>query len=236
MNSNLNNGFSAEPSPHLSNTFQCNPINSELTSDSRHQPIETLKDTTSPPIAISSPSFAHQFPSSLSRTSSMSDRDRIDSPLPMMPNFVRSPTQRTNEHFSPLAKTNSILASKSPPPMEPNMTIPRTDEFTPRISNLNYGYAQEPTIATLEHQRIDHHRANVSPQMLHFQQIEDRMVDQLNELYKATLMMNQQDTTQVQRPEHDDIDRNNRTYLQQQHQQQQQHHEPVYNPSEFILQ
>lgn len=99
------------------------------------------------------------------------------------------------------------------------MTIPRNDEFTPRISNLNYGYAQEPTIATLEHQRIDHLRQNVSPQMLHFQQIEDRMVDQLNELYKATLMMNQRDTPQ--RQEHEEVDRNNQTYLQ---------HEPVYSP------
>lgn len=236
-NSNLNNGFSAEPSSHHSNPFQCLPINNETTkSDSLHQPIETL-NTTSPP--ITSPSFVQQqFSPSLSRTSSMSDRDRItDSPLPMMPNFVRSPTQRTSEHFSPLAKTNSILASKSPPPMEPNMTIPRHDEFTPRISNLNYGYAQEPTIATLEHQRIDHRRTNASPQMIHFQQIEDRMVDQLNELYKATLMMNQRDTTQ--RQEHDDVDRSNQTYLQQQQQQhqqlqqQQQHHEPVYNPGKF---
>lgn len=194
----------------------------------------------SPPIAISSPSFAHQFsPLSHSRTSSISERD---SPLPMMPNFVRSPPPhavmsatmtRNIDNFCPLAKTNSILASKSPPPMEQTMTIPRNDEFTPRISNFNYGYPQphpqahpqpEPTIATLEHQRIEHIRQNVvSPQMLHFQQIEERMVDQLNELYKATMMMhtNQRDTPQ-RTLEHDEVDRINQTYLQQQ--------EPIYNP------
>lgn len=111
------------------------------------------------------------------------------------------------------------------------MTIPRNDEFTPRISNFNYGYPQphpqpEPTIATLEHQRIEHLRQNVvSPQMLHFQQIEERMVDQLNELYKATMMMhtNQRDAPQ-RTLEHDEVDRINQSYLQQ--------HEPIYNPGE----
>lgn len=106
------------------------------------------------------------------------------------------------------------------------MTIPRNDEFNaPRLSN--YGYAQaEPTIATLEHQRIDHHRQNVSPQMIHFQQIEERMVDQLNELYKATMMIrDQRDTGPPQRlPEHDEVDRINQTYLQQ--------NEPIYNAGE----
>ncbi|XP_055299890.1 dual specificity mitogen-activated protein kinase kinase hemipterous-like isoform X2 [Sitodiplosis mosellana] len=231
-NSKLSNGFNTEPQPSQSNPFQCNEPSDS--SNSLHKPSETKlnESMSSMPIAISSPSFAHQFSPILSRTSSISERD---SPLPMMPNFVRSPphvaaimsssTTRNIDNFSPLEKTNSILASKSPQPtMEQTMTIPRNDEFTPRISNLNYGYPQpEPTIATLEHQRIEHLRQNVSPQMLHFQQIEERMVDQLNELYKATMMMhtNQRDTPQ-RTLEHDEVDRINQPYLQQQ--------EPIYNP------
>lgn len=238
-NTKLSNGFNTEPTPPShSNPFQCNePLDSSL---NLQKPSETkLNESMSPPIAISSPSYAHQFSPSLSRTSSISERD---SPLPMMPNFARSPphvatvmsTQRNIDNFSPLGKTNSLLASKSPPlpaqSMEPTMTIPRNNEFTPRISNLNYGYSQpEPTqIATLEHQRIEYLRQNVSPQMLHFQQIEERMVDQLNELYKATMMMhtNQRDTP-PRTLEHDEVDRINQPYLQQ--------HEPIYNPGEFFL-
>lgn len=237
-NIKISNGFNAEPQPSNSNPFQHNLIHHEpiKTECLQKHHSETVKESTSPPIAISSSTFAHQFsPSSLSRTSSMSERDHItESPLPMMPNFVRTTTLQSSarnvDNFSLIAKTNSMLASKSPPPpplMELTaMTIPRNDEFTPRIGNLNYGYPQpEPSIATLEHQRIDHFRQSVSPQMLHFQQIEERMVDQLNELYKATMLIhsNQQETPQLER---DEIDRTSQPYLQ---------HEPVYNQGQYHL-
>lgn len=98
------------------------------------------------------------------------------------------------------------------------MTIPRNNEYTPRLSN--YGYAPaEPTIPQLD--RVDPLRPNVSPQMLHFQQIEERMVDQLNELYKATMMMHANQHETRQRPEPDQVDRSNPPYVQ---------HEPIYNP------
>lgn len=217
INSNKSNGFNIESKP-----FQ---INNES-----HNKSDIQLDNQITAIIPSSGSFAHQFsPTNLSRTSSMSDRDRItDSPLPM-PNFTRNQNQH-RDNFSP----NLILASKSSPPQQndPTTIIPRNDEFTPRINNLNYPY-QEPTIATLEHQRIDHLRQNVSPQMIHFQQIEDRMVDQLNELYKATMMIHA--NQQPQRIEQDECDRINQPYVQQQQQQpQQQQHEPLYNPGELL--
>lgn len=251
----LSNGFTAETQPSNSNPFQCHAIGNEPTStatmaatmvvaNGQHKPNDTHAEMSrSPPIAISSPSFAHQFSPSLSRTSSMSDRDHItESPLPMMPNFLRSPLQssaRSADNFSPLPKLNPLLA-KSPPPMEPTMTIPRTtDEFSPRISNFHFGYPTpqpqpqpDPTIAT-EHQRIDQHLRQttvVSPQMIPFQQIEERMASQLNELYKATMLMHTNQRDLAQRPEHDEVDRINQQqqpYVQQQPQQQ---HEPIYNP------
>lgn len=253
INTKLSNGYNTEPLPQSSshsNPFQCNESldNSSnpkcLQKSSEMKLNESMSSATLLPalplpqssIAISSPSYAHQYSSSnLSRTSSISERD--SSPLPaMMPNFVRSPphvaaitsatitTQRNHhDNLNPLAKT--ILTSKSPP-LQMDSIIPRQDEFTPRINN--YGY-QEPIIATLEHQRIEHLRHNVSPKMLNFQQIEERMVDQLNELYKATMMMhtNQRDTPQ-RTAEHDEVDRINQTYLQQ--------HEPIYNNQGWFIQ
>ncbi|XP_031633797.1 dual specificity mitogen-activated protein kinase kinase hemipterous-like isoform X2 [Contarinia nasturtii] len=218
-NSKLSNGFTvADPSSQQSsNPFQCN---NETTSQHRTE-TNTNTETTSPAIV-------HQFSPSLSRTSSISEHD---SPLPMMPNFARSPPLQTrNGGYSTLANSNSIVASKSPPSqIESTMTIPRNDEFNvTRLSNYGYTHA-EPMIATLEQQRIDHHRQNVSPQMIHFQQIEERMVDQLNELYKATMMIhaNQRDTGTPRLVEHDEVNRINQTYLQQ--------HEPIYNPAPHNL-
>lgn len=228
----LSNGFNAETQPSNSNPFQRNAISMDPSTTAavaadgqQHKPIETQHAE----LSMSPPSFAQQFSPSLSRTSSMSDRDRItESPLPMMPNFLRSPLQssgRSVENFSPLPKLNPLLvASKSPPAMmEPSMTIPRNDEFSPRISNFNYGYGQPEPILAPEHQ----FRQAVSPQMLHFQQIEEKMVDQLNELYKATMMMHANQRDAQQRPELEEVDRINQQPYGQ--------HEPIYNPGMYDL-
>lgn len=135
--------------------------------------------------------------------------------------FVRSPLQssiRTNDTVSPLLKATAI-PTQSSPPLEP-----RNDKFIQGLDHLNYDYMQSDSpIVTLEHQRIDHHNTqSTSPQMLHFQQIEERMVDQLNELYKATMLIhsNPRDAP-PHRVEHDEIQQMNQHFLPR---------EPTFNP------
>lgn len=222
-NAKISNGFNTELQPSKLNPFQSNKINeNESTSSDIKQP--KLDETAiiksmSPPIPISSSSYGQQFTPNLSRKSSMNERDRAtESPLPIMPGgFVGSPLQSTIRNidtFDPLLKTNPIQPPKSSPPIEPSLIIPRNDEFTPRIGHLNYDYCQSETpIVTLEHQRIDHHRQSTLPQMLHFQQIEERMVDQLNELYKATMLIHSNQRETPQRLDHGEIQQINQSYL-----------------------
>lgn len=237
-NTKISNGFNAEPQPPSnSNPFQHTLINNNgpiHTSDSQHKstPIatESIASSTIPITSPPLPSYLPQYSPSVSQTSSTMSERITDSPLPMMPNFMRSPLQtslRNVDSFSPLVKVNPVLAAKSPPPMEPTISIPRNDEFATRIGNLNYNYQQTETpIATLEHQRIDHLRQPVSPQLLQFQEIQEietRMVDQLNELYKATMLIhsNQRETPPPRR-EHEEVELINKPYLQ---------HEPTYSNS-----
>lgn len=230
VNAKISNGFNTELQPNKSNPFQNSIINENesITSDRKQQQHldETAIKTISPPIPISSSSYSQQFSPSLSRKSSMNERDvTTDSPLIIMPgSFVGSPLQssiRNNDSFEPLLKSIATQHSKSSPSNEPPLVIPRTDEFTPRVAHLNYDYCQSETpIVTLEHQRIDHHRQTTSPQMLHFQQIEERMVDQLNELYKATMLIHSNQRETPQRLDRDEIQQINQTHLK---------HEPVVN-------
>lgn len=222
-----NNGFNADQIQlSHSNPFQTNLIDNELITnlDGQHKSNETTIESTSPPTAISSPSkFIQQFSPSLSRTSSMSERDHItETQLSKLPNIGRAPLQssyRNVENFSSLAKLNPVLTSSTPPPPPLSSTI--TDEFTPQIGKLNYDYSQsEIPIATLEHQRIDHLKHPTSPQMLHFQEIEDRMVCELNELYKATMLIHSNPRDPPQRLEQNDIQQMNQPLMQ---------HEPTYN-------
>lgn len=227
-NTTINSGYNAERTQaNNSNPFQNNIINNETTNlDGSHKLNETPKESISPPIVTSSSSFHQQYSPSVSQTSSISDRDIVtESPLPIMPNIGRGSLRssyRNFENISPLAKINPILTSKSPPSMEvPSTSIPHNDEFPQRTGQLNYDYTQsEIPIATLDQQRIENFKQPVSSQMIHFQEIEDRMVNQLNELYKATMLIhsNQRDTPQ--RLEQSDIQQNNQPYLQ---------HEPIYN-------
>lgn len=208
-----------------------------LQQQQQHKHDESTIKPMSPPIPISSSSYSHQqFSPNLSRKSSMNERDGAvtESPLPIMPvggngsSFVDSPLRssiRNTDSFDPILKTIPTQPPpKSSPSIEPPLVIPRTDEFTPRIGHhLNYDYCQSETpVVTLEHQRIDHHRQTTSPQMLHFQQIEERMVDQLNELYKATMLIhsNQRETPPAQRLDHDEIQQINQSYIK---------HEPALN-------
>lgn len=232
MNAKISNGFNTELQPNKSNPFQNSIINANesIASDNQqqhhHHLDETAIKTISPPIPISSSSYSQQFSPSLSRKSSMNERDvTTDSPLPIVPgSFVGSPLRssvRNNDSFEPLLKSIATQHSKSPPSNEPPIVIPRNDEFTPRVGHLNYDYCQSETpIVTLEHQRIDHHRQTTSPQMLHFQQIEERMVDQLNELYKATMLIHSNQREAPQRLDRDEIQQINQTYLK---------HEPAVN-------
>lgn len=213
-NTKISNGFNAESQPNHSNPFQQNKLidNEPITSNIHHHRLNEIAiKSTPPPIAISSPSFVQQFSPNVSQTSSMCERDRItESSLPMMPNFMRNQLQPSMR--------SSVLAPKSPPLMEPSVCIPNNDEFTPRIGNSNYDYPQtDISIATSEHQRIEHPRQSVSPQMIQFQEIqeiEERMVDQLNELYKATMLINSNQRESSQRREHDEIEQINKSYLQ----------------------
>lgn len=233
VNAKLSNGFNTELQPTKSNPFQNSKINehdeSIAASPNQHQHLnETAIKSMSPPIPISSSSYSQQFSPNLIRRSITNEHDgATESPLPMMAGgFVGSPLRssvRNNDSFDPLLKAiPSLQTTKSSPAIEPPpLVIPRNDEFNPRIGHLNYDYCQSETpIVTLEHQRIDHHRQTTSPQMLHFQQIEERMVDQLNELYKATMLIhsNQQETPQ--RLDRDDIQQINQSYLK---------HEPTLN-------
>lgn len=218
----MSNGFNSELHTSRSNPFQISKFNGDESIASEiHQSNldETVKKSMSPP--ISSSSFGQQFSPNMNRKSSINEHDRVTKgPLSKIPGgFVRSPLQssiRDNDTFNPLSKTYSIQAPKSLPPMEPPSAIPCNDEFTSRIGHLNYDYAQSETpIVTLEHQRIDHHSRQItSPQMLHFQQIEERMVDQLNELYKATMLIHSNQQENPQRLEHDEKQQINQPYLQ----------------------
>lgn len=222
-NAKLSNGFNTELQPIKSNPFQSNKIheNESIASDIQQPKLdETAIKSMSPPIPILSSSYGQQFSPNLSRKSPMNERDRAtESPLPMMTGgFVGSPLQlsiRNIDTFDPILKTNPInQPPKSSPSIEPPLVILRNDEFTTRIGHLNYDYCQSETpIVTLEHQRIDHHRQTTSPQMLHFQKIEERMVGQLNELYKATMLIHSNQREPPQRLDHDEIQQINQSYL-----------------------
>lgn len=242
VNAKISNGFNTElQQPSKSNPFQNSKINEHesIASDNHQQQQHNLDETAiktsmSPPIPISSIAYSQQFLPNLSRQSSMNEHDgATESSLPIMPGggFVGSPLRSSirnnNDSFDPLLKTIATQPTKSSSSIEPPLAIPRNDEFTPRIGNLNYDYSQSETpIVTLEHQRIDHHRQTTSPQMLHFQQIEERMVDQLNELYKATMLIhsNQRETPHP-RLDHDEIQQINQSYLK---------HEPTLNQGKFF--
>lgn len=227
----ISNGFNAELQPSKTNPFQTHKVyaGETIASDGFQQSKrdEILMKPMSPPIAITSSSYGQEFSPNLCRKSSMNERvQAIESPSLVIgqSGFVCSTLQssiRNIDALKPLVQTNTIQPTKTSPPLEA-----QNDTFTPRMNHLNYDYMQSETpIVTLEHQRIDHHNTqSTSPQMLHFQQIEERMVDQLNELYKATMLIhsNQRDTPL--RLENDEIQQINHHYLQR---------EPAFNPGSY---
>lgn len=229
--SNINiqtNGFNAALQPSETNPFQISRFiddDEPIASDNQQSRLdETIMKSMSPPNAISSSSsYGQQFSPHLNRKSSLNEYDRAPkNPLSILPGgFVRSPLQSSIQNsvtLNHLLKSTPVQASKSSPPMEPPPSvIPRNDEYTnSRIGHLDYDYAQSETpIVTLEHQRIDHHNRQVtSPQMLHFQQIEERMVDQLNELYKATMLIHSNQQEKPQQIEHNEVHQYNQSYPQ----------------------
>lgn len=223
-----NNGLNAELQPSKTNPFHSNKINvgESIASDSFRQSKleETSMKPISSPIAISSSLYGRQFSPNLSRKSSMNERDHnIESQSPMISgSFVRSPLQTSIRNIETV--NHAIQSTNSSPPVEP-----RNEKFIQTIDQLNYDYMQSETpTVTLDHQGTDHHIAqSASPQMLHFQQIEERMVDQLNELYKATMLIhsNQRDT--LQRLEHDETQHINQHYSQ---------HEQTFIPGKYVFQ
>lgn len=171
-----------------------------------------INSTSASPIPNPSPSatvtqFTYANVTNLSRTPSIrSDRDRSgECPLPMQPTQFSIPRTIASPSLTQMRTERAYPLAKSPIP------LPRNDEFVP-VNQINPEYQMQselPIHATIDeqkfqqqqqqlqqqqlqyHQRLltEQQRQSISPQMMNFQQIEERMVDQLNELYKATMMM-----------------------------------------------
>lgn len=168
--------------------------------------------------------------SNLSRTPSITERDRIsDCPLPMMPttNFLRKTVTSPLAAHQQLQPDERYPIAKSPIPMIPIRT---NDEYVNVTTNqlINYEYTipqseypiqmpydEQPRLIDEQSQQ---RRQSVSPQMLHFQQLEERMADELNELYKATMLMHAHQ--QQKRECRDEIDQMKPQYMPT---------EPIYN-------
>lgn len=180
---------------------------SNLNSNTNYHPSHQHHNHQATPITVSNTSSAtaqynfHNV-SNLSRTPSISERDRISDcplPLPMMPtiNFPRKTVTSPLDDHQQLQPDERYPIVKSPIPMIPTRA---NDEYVKVTTNpiINYEYpipqSEHPMQMPYDEQRLideqlQQRRQSVSPQMLHFQQIEERMADELNELYKATMLM-----------------------------------------------
>lgn len=214
-----------------------NPSNSNLNSNTNYHPSHHNHQKTPSTVSNASSSATTQYTfnnvSNLSRTPSISERDRISDcplplPLPMMPttNFPRKTvTSPLAAHQQPQPDERYPIV-KSPIPM---IATRANDEYVNVTTNqiINYEYpipqSEHPMQMPYDEQRLideqlQQRRQSVSPQMLHFQQIEERMADELKELYKATMLMHAHQ--QQKRECRDEIDQMKPQYMPR---------EPIYN-------